>query len=92
MIINFGSINIDHVYRVPHMPALGETLAVMSYEKFLGGKGANQSIAIVKSGGSVRHVGSVGADGDWVIGKLQSAGVDTGHVAEVDELPESCPC
>ena len=85
MILNFGSINIDHVYRVTHMPAPGETLAVKSYERFLGGKGANQSIAIAKSGGTVRHIGAVGADGDWALGKLNAAGVAPAHVARVEE-------
>lgn len=84
MILNFGSINIDHVYRVARMPAPGETLAVKSYERFLGGKGANQSIAIAKSGGTLRHIGAVGADGDWALAKLNAAGVAPGFVARVD--------
>ena len=84
MILNFGSINIDHVYRVARMPAPGETLPVQSYERFLGGKGANQSIAIAKSGGTVRHIGAVGADGDWALAKLNAAGVTPGLVARVD--------
>ncbi len=84
MILNFGSINIDHVYRVARMPAPGETLAVKSYDRFLGGKGANQSIAIAKSGGTVRHVGAVGTDGDWALGKLNAAGVAPSHIARVE--------
>ena len=36
MIYNFGSINIDHVYRVPHIPVGGETLASVSFESGLG--------------------------------------------------------
>lgn len=85
MILNFGSINIDHVYRVPHMPAPGETLPVTGYERFLGGKGANQSIAIAKAGGNVRHIGAVGTDGGWALEKLQGAGVGTDHVAKTEE-------
>ncbi|MEM7429766.1 MAG: ribokinase [Pseudomonadota bacterium] len=84
MILNFGSINIDHVYRVPHMPAPGETLAVTSYERFLGGKGANQSIAIARAGGEVRHIGAVGADGSWALERLDEAGVATDHIARAD--------
>ncbi len=85
MIFNFGSINIDHVYRVPHMPEPGETLPVRSYERFLGGKGANQSIAIAKAGGDVCHIGAVGPDGKWALEKLNEAGVKTDHVVEVDD-------
>ena len=84
MIINFGSLNIDHVYRVSHTPAPGETLAVKSYKRFLGGKGANQSIAIAKSGGEVRHVGAVGKDDQWAFDALRRAGVAPDHLAEVD--------
>jgi hypothetical protein len=42
-IINFGSINIDHVYQVEHFVQPGETLASTHYQTLLGGKGANQS-------------------------------------------------
>lgn len=84
MIINVGSINIDHVYRVAALPKAGETLAAKSYERYLGGKGANQSIAIQRAGGDVIHVGAVGADGDWALEQLKAAGLDTGHVTEVD--------
>ena len=85
MIINFGSLNVDYVYRVEHMPVPGETLAVKSFQKFLGGKGANQSIAIARSGGVVRHIGAIGPDGDWARQALQAASVDPGHLAEVED-------
>lgn len=67
------------------MPLAGETLAVKSYQRFLGGKGANQSIAIAKSGGSVIHVGAVGTDGDWAMARLRDAGVDPGHTLRIEE-------
>lgn len=58
-IINFGSINIDHVYHVPHFVQPGETLDTTSYQVLLGGKGANQSIALANAGAEVRHVGCI---------------------------------
>lgn len=58
-IINFGSINIDHVYHVDHFVKPGETLASTHYQQLLGGKGANQSIALALAGAEVRHVGSI---------------------------------
>ncbi|TPV62179.1 ribokinase [Aestuariibacter sp. GS-14] len=58
-IINFGSINIDHVYQVDHFVAPGETLASKGYQQLLGGKGANQSIALAAAGADVRHVGKI---------------------------------
>ncbi|MEM6618799.1 MAG: ribokinase [Pseudomonadota bacterium] len=66
MIFNFGSINLDLVYRVPHMPQPGETLASLGLERFLGGKGINQSIAVARAGGGVRHIGCLGPDGAWL--------------------------
>lgn len=58
-VINFGSINIDHVYQVPHFVQPGETLASSDYQQLLGGKGANQSIALAKAGTQVKHVGRI---------------------------------
>lgn len=80
MIFNLGSINADHVYRVVHLPRAGETVAAESYARGLGGKGANQSIAAVRAGGQVAHIGAVGADGDWMVADLAEAGVEVRHV------------
>lgn len=79
-IYNLGSINIDHVYRVPHLPQPGETLSSSDYTTGLGGKGANQSIAIVKAGGNVVHVGAIGSDGDWVRKEIAKTGVNVEHI------------
>lgn len=85
-IINFGSINIDYVHRVPHFPQPGETLAATSFEKGLGGKGANQSIAIARANGDIKHFGAIGQDDGWVLELLKDAGVDIEKVA-VTETP-----
>ncbi len=84
MILNFGSINIDHVYRVAALPQPGETLAAKSYARFLGGKGVNQSIAIAKAGGQVSHVGAVGQDGDWALDEITRLGVSTAAIERLD--------
>ena len=83
-LVNVGSINIDRVYVVDHIPAPGETIAAAELEEGLGGKGANQSIAAVRAGGRVRHVGAVGPDGGWAAGRLAEEGVDIGHVVTLD--------
>ncbi|MDE3240976.1 MAG: ribokinase [Paracoccaceae bacterium] len=82
---NLGSINLDHVYRVPHLPRPGETLTADAYAVGLGGKGANQSVAAARAGAEVHHIGAVGADGGWALGKLRGFSVDIAHVAEVAE-------
>lgn len=79
-IINFGSINIDHVYQVPHFVQPGETLSSTSYQKLLGGKGANQSFALAKAGVNVRHVGLINEADFAVKQALIRAGVDCKHV------------
>jgi len=79
-VLNFGSINIDHVYRVPHFVRPGETLGARSYTIKPGGKGANQSAAIAQAGGSVFHAGKIGEDGRWMVDMLNEFGVDTRFV------------
>lgn len=83
-IYNLGSVNIDHVYRVPHLPEPGETLASTSFSSGLGGKGANQSIAIARAGGKVFHIGAIGPDGGWLSNKMAGSGVDTRYISVID--------
>ena len=71
MILNFGSINIDNVYQVSRFPEAGETISSLSYEKILGGKGINQSIAIQRAGGDVKHIGFIGDD-EWILNQISS--------------------
>ncbi|MFC3285343.1 ribokinase [Litchfieldella rifensis] len=85
MLYNFGSINIDHVYRVAHLVRPGETLASSSYRQALGGKGANQSLAMVRAGGRVCHWGRLCNADRWVLDTLSAAGVDTASVELTDD-------
>lgn len=79
-ILDFGSVNIDHVYSVDHFVRPGETLSSLSYRRFSGGKGANQSIALARAGADVYHAGRIGADGTWLKGKLEESGVKTKYL------------
>ena len=81
---NLGSINIDYVYTVPHIPAPGETLAATDREQYLGGKGANMSVAAARAGAQIKHIGCVGEDGAWTISWLMEWGVDTRHLAVLE--------
>ncbi len=76
-ILNFGSCNIDHVYTVEAFVSPGETLSSGTYQTFPGGKGFNQSVAIVQAGGDCSHVGRIGRDGEWLKGMLRSLGINT---------------
>jgi len=84
-IFNMGSINIDHIYRVDHLPRAGETISACNLSTGLGGKGANLSLVIARLGGRVRHIGAVGEDGTWARDALGTAGVDTTHVVMVSD-------
>ena len=66
-ILNFGSLNIDYVYSVPHFVRAGETLSSFRREIFVGGKGLNQSIALARAGAHVYHAGCIGTDGEFLI-------------------------
>ena len=79
-ILNYGSMNIDHVYAVPRMVTPGETLIAEDKQLFCGGKGLNQSVAIARAGGRVFHAGVVGEDGGMLCDALTDAGVDIRHV------------
>lgn len=85
-IYNLGSINADNVYRVPHLPGPGETLAATGVSQGLGGKGANMSVAAARAAARVVHIGAVGADGRWAADRLLEYGVDTRHIAQVTQL------
>jgi ribokinase len=82
-IFTLGSINIDHVYLVPHLAHAGETIAATGYSKGIGGKGANQSVAAAKAGANVSLIGATGPDAAWVLDELQGYGVDISRVAEI---------
>ena len=83
-IYNLGSINIDIVYRVPHLVAPGETLAATEMSRGLGGKGTNMSVAAARAAARVVHIGAVGTDGRWAAERLLEYGVDTRFVATAD--------
>ena len=82
-IVNYGSINLDHVYQVDHIVQPGETLLAADQNLFCGGKGLNQSIALAKAGAEIFHAGVVGEDGDILLDALRAAGVDITHIRRV---------
>ena len=84
-ILNIGSLNIDHVYRVSSFVRPGETLASTDYHRGPGGKGLNQTVAAARAGASVSHAGCVGSDGDFLLELIKSAGADVSRVCKVDE-------
>ena len=76
-ILNIGSMNLDHVYRITHFIRPGETQQCKDFHILPGGKGLNQSIALAKAGANVFHAGKVGQDGLWLIDLMNKSGVHT---------------
>lgn len=82
-ILNYGSLNIDHVYGVHHFVRPGETIGSTSYTRFCGGKGLNQSVALARAGAEVWHAGKIGAEGKFLKERLLADGVNVDFVEEV---------
>jgi ribokinase len=91
MLLVFGSINVDLVFRVAALPRRGETVLGPSYTTLPGGKGANQAVAAARAGARVRMVGRVGRDGfaQLALQSLRDAGVDVGGIL-ADDAPTGC--
>ncbi len=83
-----GSLNLDCLVPVPHLPRPGETVLGGPALRAAGGKGANQAAAAALQGVHTRLLGAAGADeaGDFLLLELAERGVD---VSAVLRLPEA---
>ena len=61
-LVVLGSVNADHVLRVPHFPRPGEPLTGHSDQVVPGGKGANQAVAAARLGAQVSFIARIGDD------------------------------
>ncbi len=86
-ILVVGSLNMDQVVDVPHLPERGETLLGAGALRLTpGGKGANQAVAMARLGASVTMAGRVGNDtfGPQLVEALQGDKINT-HLIAVDQ-------
>jgi len=85
MIAVLGSVNFDLTFRLPHLPAAGETVLTPSVSMAVGGKGANQAAAAARDGAAVSFLGCVGSDpfAGTARAALGEAGVDTRGLASM---------
>ena len=83
----FGGVNLDQVVYLSRPPKEGETLEGENIETFLGGKGANQAVALSRLGASVSFVGNVGRDsfGEELTASLSSEGIDLSMLGSVNK-------
>ena len=77
-----GAINTDLVATVERAPRAGETVTGQGFGMYGGGKGANQAVAVARSGVRVSLLGAVGDDpfGRARLADLRADGVATDHV------------
>jgi ribokinase len=92
IVVVVGSLNMDFVVEVGHLPAPGETVLGRDFRMIPGGKGANQACAAGKLGGArvaVRMAGRVGYDlfADHLRASLSAAGVDVSAVCATKAQP-----
>ena len=87
-VIVVGSLNLDLVAEVAHLPARGETLLATGHRRSLGGKGANQAVSAARHGVDVAMIGCVGADaeGRALTGALTAEGIDVSGIAVRDDV------
>ena len=91
-VVVVGSLNMDFVVSVDHLPAPGETVLGRDFQMIPGGKGANQACAAGKlAAGSVavRMIGRVGYDifADHLKASLSAAAVDVTAVNAARSQP-----
>jgi ribokinase len=91
MILVFGSINVDLIVPVPHLPEPGETVLGGDYAFLPGGKGGNQALAARRAGAAVMLAGAVGMESfaDIALDLLRREGVDT-RLVRVVAQPTGC--
>lgn len=81
-IVVIGSLNMDMVMKVDHMPSEGETILCDNMKLIPGGKGANQACAVGRLGAEVTMLGAIGDDTYGVMQKnsLEQSGVDVSEL------------
>jgi len=81
-VLIIGSSNMDLNIYSQRFPKPGETVTGGIFKQFLGGKGANQAVASVRSGSKTIFIGKVGIDafGDDMISQLGKEGVNIEHI------------
>jgi ribokinase len=73
-----GSVNVDLFLHVDQLPTRGETVLGRGTSRAIGGKGANQAVALARLGAATSLIGAVGSDDDGrtAATAVAAAGVD----------------
>ncbi len=78
-----GSINMDFIMKMNHVPDIGENVVGTTYGYANGGKGANQATALARLGAAARMIGKVANDenGRKLLENLTNNGIDVSGVS-----------
>ncbi|MCE0483725.1 MAG: ribokinase [Methylacidiphilales bacterium] len=84
-----GSSNTDLILSCPRLPRPGETLLGGEFQRFFGGKGANQAVAAARAGAKVTFIGARGDDdfGQAAATALKKEGIDLRHFRVRKKIP-----
>jgi len=87
-IATFGSVNVDVSGFCQRLPRPGETVPGQRYTIALGGKGANQAVAVARLGGQSQMIGRAGNDtfGALARHRLDALGVGREHLIFADNV------
>jgi len=79
-----GTMHMDFIAYVDHLPRPGETVIGRGFEMQPGGKGANQAVAVARLGARSSMISRVGSDyvGRLLLENAARNGVDVSHVRE----------
>ncbi|MFX0137653.1 MAG: PfkB family carbohydrate kinase, partial [Candidatus Hodarchaeota archaeon] len=88
-VLIIGSSNMDLNIYSKRFPNPGETVTGGVFRQSLGGKGANQAVASVRSGSRTIFIGKIGKDsfGDQMISQLTEQGINMSHIIRDPQEP-----
>lgn len=86
-----GSLVLDLSFLIPKRPEPGEVVIATSFDRFHGGKGHNQAVALARLGAEVTLIGAVGDDiaGQQFLSSLDAEGIDISRVVVLSDAPTS---
>ncbi|MFX1355772.1 MAG: ribokinase [Promethearchaeota archaeon] len=81
-VLIIGSSNMDLNIYIKRLPKPGETVTGGKFKQFLGGKGANQAVASVRSGSKTQFIAKLGIDtfGDEMLSKLKEESINIENI------------
>jgi ribokinase len=89
-LLSLGSLNLDEIYRLPHIVTPGETITSISHTTAPGGKGANQAVALARARTDkqlkVFHAGMTGPEqqAQIILKPMEEAGINVSFIKHME--------